>query len=275
MFQIDEIAETPLVQTPRVVKHQAYCKNFHNLGTTDTVDQCYNLVADDAENCGNSENTFTWDPANSGWCSCCKAGVKDALKQVVKTRDVESKIYKQDNDRTNDGAIAWNGPGFSGDKQIFAEGWYDIQRLTLIGNDRMTGLEVPAHLKVTLYQHHKAQGKKETFYGPYEHVSVPDWKRTVTGIRVEKNEKYVEPKMRSAYVEYTNYCVDKDNNDIHQTRWVDGAKSLDQCKMECDSKDQCGGVEWYESGWNGSKCHLLLTGWGVNKASAGSTGGLW
>jgi hypothetical protein len=36
---------------------------------------------------------------------------------------------------------------------------------------------------------------------------------------------------------------------------------------------KCSGVEWYNSGWNRSKCHLLLTGWGSNKASGGQTKG--
>lgn len=38
MFTLTPIVETPLVQSPRVVKDQAYCANFHNLGNTDTVD---------------------------------------------------------------------------------------------------------------------------------------------------------------------------------------------------------------------------------------------
>jgi hypothetical protein len=45
--------------------------------------------------------------------------------------------------------------------------------------------------------------------------------------------------------------------------------------MECDAKAQCGGVEWYESGWNGSKCHLMLTGWGAQKADHGHSGDMW
>jgi hypothetical protein len=97
----------------------------------------------------------------------------------------------------------------------------------------------------------------------------------VSGIRVEKNEHYVEPSKRSSYAQYANFCVDGNNSDIHQTRWPAGASSLDKCQMECDSKAQCGGVEWYESGWGGSKCHLMLTGWGASKARAGYTGGQW
>lgn len=145
-------------------------------------------------------------------------------------------MYKFDNDRTEEGVLAWNGKGFTGNKHMFVEGWYDIQKLATIGNDRMVGMEIPSHLKVTLYQHHKAQGKKETFYGPYESVEIPKWQRTVSGIRVEKNEKYVAPKNKSTYTQFQNYCVNKDGKDIHQTRWADGQKDIDTCKMECDAK---------------------------------------
>jgi len=81
--------------------------------------------------------------------------------------------------------------------------------------------------------------------------------------------------MKSTYKKYNNYCVNKYNKDIHQTRWTPGAANLDKCQMECDSKAQCGGIEWYNSGWNGSKCHLMLTGWGSNKAVKGYSRGRW
>lgn len=88
-----------------------------------------------------------------------------------------------------------------------------------IGNDRMTGMDVPSHLKITLYQHSRGNGRKQTFYGPYESVAVKGWQRTVSGLRVEKNENFVDKSKRSEYKEYTNYCVNKYNRDIHQTRW--------------------------------------------------------
>lgn len=235
VFKIDQIAPAAIVQTPRLVKEQAYCKHYEQLGTAATVEECFAKVeAKDA--CKNGENTFTWDPANNGWCSCCKKGTKDALRYNIVTRDKECKIYKQTNDRTNDGATAWNGPGFTGEKEVFLEGWHDIQALRAIGNDKLAGLDVPAHLKVTLYQHHKAQGKKETFYGPYENLAVPKWQRAVSGIKVEKNEHYVERSKRSSYTKYANFCVDGNNRDIHQTRWPAGAANLGECQMECDSR---------------------------------------
>lgn len=45
------------------------------------------------------------------------------------------------------------------------------------------------------------------------------------------------------------------------------------CQAECDAQANCSGVEWYESGWNKSKCHLMLTGWGSNRATAGQVQG--
>jgi hypothetical protein len=159
MFKIDKIAPAAIKQTPRLIKEQAYCRNYPQLGTAKSVDACF-AATQAASACAKGENTFTWDPANKGWCSCCKAGTKDALRYNVLTRDKECKIYKQTNDRTNDGATVWNGPGFTGKKEVFLVGWYDMRDLRTIGNDKLTGLDVPAHLKVTLYQHHKAQGKK-------------------------------------------------------------------------------------------------------------------
>jgi hypothetical protein len=159
MFRIAQIAPAAIAQTPRLIREQAYCTNYHPLGTAASVEECFAATQAD-DTCANGEDTFTWDPANNGWCSCCTEGTKDALRYNVLTRDKECKIYKQTNDRTNDGATVWNGPGFTGQKEVFLEGWYDIQDLREIGNDKLTGVDVPAHLKVTLYQHHKAQGKK-------------------------------------------------------------------------------------------------------------------
>ena len=158
-FRITKIDPEPLLQTARIVKEQSYCKNFKNVGSFPTIDECFAAIQPDAE-CANSENTFTWDPMNNGWCSCCTLGAKNALTKNINTRDKESVIYKQDNDRTDTGVTVWNGQGYTGDKKVFEEGWYDIAQLGVIGNDRMTGLDVPEKFKATVYQHHKGQGKK-------------------------------------------------------------------------------------------------------------------
>jgi hypothetical protein len=273
IFKVSKIAPKTLEQTPRVLKERAYCKNYQYLMYAADVNACAAKVKATAA-CKGGDGTFTWDPKNKGWCSCCK-NVKDAHRSTVLTRDKECKIYKQKNDRSDAGVSVWNGQAYTGNKELFKIGWYDIRQLKSIGNDRMTGMDVPAQYKITLYQHHRAQGRKQTFYGPYENLAVPKWQRTVSGLRVEKNENYVDPTSRSTYKKYTNYCVNKYNRDIHQTRWTAGAGSLAKCQMECDSKAQCGGVEWYNSGWNGSKCHLMLTGWGGNKATKGYSGGRW
>jgi len=41
IFTITEIEPVLLVQSPRIVKHQAYCTNFKNLGYADSADACY------------------------------------------------------------------------------------------------------------------------------------------------------------------------------------------------------------------------------------------
>jgi len=192
-YKFDKVEPQVLKQTPRLLKEQAFCKQHKNMGYATKIEDCVTKMNSDTykATCAKGDGTFTWDPANKGWCSCC-TDVKTAIKYVVRTRDKECKIYKAKNDRSDKGATAWNGAGFTGNKEIFTEGWYDIRKLRSIGNDRMTGLDVPAHLKVTLYQHHRAMGKKQTFYGPYENLAVPNWQRTVSGLRVEKNENFVD-----------------------------------------------------------------------------------
>lgn len=83
----------------------------------------------------------------------------------------------------------WNGSNFSGNMEVFHEGWYDYRNLKSIGNDKLVGLNIPANLKVTLYEHGSAGGKSETFYGPYKSPNVPNWSGKVSGIKVEKYEQ--------------------------------------------------------------------------------------
>jgi len=112
MYSIEPIQQDVLVQAPRVIKDQAFCKNFENLGSFDSIETCWtNVEAAQVEGgaCENANNTFAFDPANNGWCSCCTMGTVDALKKPVTTRDVECKIYKNDADKTREGATVWNG----------------------------------------------------------------------------------------------------------------------------------------------------------------------
>jgi len=100
--------------------------------------------------CAGGDSTFTWDSANDGWCACC-TDVADAIRYTVKTRDKECKIYQQKNDRSIAGVTVWNGKGYTGDKETFSIGWYDVADLRTIGNDKLWGVDVPAQFKVTLY----------------------------------------------------------------------------------------------------------------------------
>jgi hypothetical protein len=100
IFKISKIAKAQAKQTPRMLKEKAYCKNHKWLMNAKTVDECAAKVKGTSD-CKAGDSIFTWDPANKGWCSCCKNS-KDALRYTVVTRAKECKIYKAKNDRTND-----------------------------------------------------------------------------------------------------------------------------------------------------------------------------
>jgi len=78
------------------------------------------------KDCKLGDGTFAHDPKNKGWCSCCK-NVKDASRYTISTRDVECKIYKQKNDRSDKGVTAWNGQSYTGSRVVFPVGWFDIR----------------------------------------------------------------------------------------------------------------------------------------------------
>lgn len=96
------------------------------------------------------------------------------------------------------------------------------------------------------------------------------WKDAVCFVK-----KTADDKACSTYTRFQNFCVNKAGKDIPQTRWQAGQASLEACQAECNKNIQCSAVEWYESGWNRSKCHLLITGTGSNKAAGGSQGRQW
>jgi len=71
---------------------------------------------------------------------------------------------------------------------------------------------------------------------------------------------------------YDNFCVSSSNQDLSQTNWGSGDASIEVCKSICQSFSDCSAIEWYNSGWDGSKCKLML---GSNPATHGSSGGRW
>ena len=71
---------------------------------------------------------------------------------------------------------------------------------------------------------------------------------------------------------YDNYCVKATGGDAPQTAWSAGHGDFETCKSECIAKADCSAFEWYASGWEGSRCHLLL---GEPKSTRGHDGARW
>lgn len=64
-----------------------------------------------------------------------------------------------------------------------------------------------------------------------------------------------------------NFCVNDAQTDLLQTKWPNGQADRKACMRECDTQgEKCTAIEWYDSGWGGSKCHLML-----NKDGKGAT----
>ena len=76
----------------------------------------------------------------------------------------------------------------------------------------------------------------------------------------------------SSWKSFNNFCVDKNGKDLPQTAWAAGGASQAKCQSECMKQAKCSAYEWYQSGWGGSKCHLML---GTTRSSKGHTGARW
>ena len=72
-----------------------------------------------------------------------------------------------------------------------------------------------------------------------------------------------------------NFCVNDAQTDLLQTKWTQGQESRSACGRECDNQGECSGFEWYDSGWNGSKCHLMLNKDGKGAATTSKRGARW
>ena len=73
-----------------------------------------------------------------------------------------------------------------------------------------------------------------------------------------------------------NFCVDDAQKDLLQTKWSNGQGNREACMQECDAQgEKCSAMEWYDSGWNGSKCHLVLDKDGQGSATTFKQGNRW
>ena len=79
-------------------------------------------------------------------------------------------------------------------------------------------------------------------------------------------------KTAAAWKAFNNFCVDSTGKDLPQTPWKAGATNKATCQRECVRQSKCSAYEWYDSGWGGSKCHLML---GKTPSSKGYAGGRW
>jgi len=85
-----------------------------------------------------------------------------------------------------------------------------------------------------------------------------------------KSEQHYKAMM--AWDSCNDFCVSDTSDDLPQTNWPSGDASLESCKTECAKKSNCSAVEWYVSGWDTSKCKLLL---GDTKSTKCHTGSRW
>ena len=71
---------------------------------------------------------------------------------------------------------------------------------------------------------------------------------------------------------YPNFCVSATNVDLPQTNRPSRDANINTCKSGCIHNSKCSAIEWYSSGWGGSKCKLMLSD---VPASKGSPAGRW
>lgn len=71
---------------------------------------------------------------------------------------------------------------------------------------------------------------------------------------------------------YNNICVTATGDDAIQTNQPIGDVSRQTCQDICAANVWCSAFEWYNSGWDGSKCKLIL---GRQPSTQGSTSARW
>ena len=59
--------------------------------------------------------------------------------------------------------------------------------------------------------------------------------------------------------EYPNFCVTALYEDLPPTIFPDGDENVIACQSECSQRLKCSAIEWYESGYEGSKCKLIVS----------------
>jgi len=63
------------------------------------------------------------------------------------------------------------------------------------------------------------------------------------------------------WIEFDNFCVSQFNEDLLGSPMPAGNANIKNCKSICNgynSTNYCSAIEWYNNGWNGVKCFLIL-----------------
>ena len=67
-----------------------------------------------------------------------------------------------------------------------------------------------------------------------------------------------------------NFCVSDEGHELAPTSHPKGDLDILTCQSECTPLDNCSAVEWFESGWGGSKCKLVLNQLIATKGDSGT-----
>lgn len=62
-----------------------------------------------------------------------------------------------------------------------------------------------------------------------------------------------------SYKKHLNHCASASNKDIQEAKFKN--VELKDCMEACTSNPKCSAVEWYEKGWQGTRCYHVNQGW--------------
>ena len=67
---------------------------------------------------------------------------------------------------------------------------------------------------------------------------------------------------------FPNFCVSASNKDLEHTKHNNGDGNINKCQSECVLNSKCTAAEWYENGWDGAQCYLILDNIPAKKGSS-------
>ncbi|MCL2714907.1 MAG: OmpA family protein [Alphaproteobacteria bacterium] len=82
------------------------------------------------------------------------------------------------------GVVVYEEENYGGRSQVFGTGWFDVQKLNIIGNDAIRSVKVPAGFEVELYEHWHFGGRKKVLN--QDTATLPDFSQMTSSIIVKK-----------------------------------------------------------------------------------------